>query len=393
MHFDLPGSPESASFSGQSLEIEQHMIPILETSFDSAGTAFFPDNLCLPQDLVVNKIFPSQNYLSLVHEFPQQQPPQYQVQDAQPSTRAETEVSEPILQTHHPISPTQPSPMRAEAEVSPSLLQTRHFSSPNPSSPTRAGAEAEGPGPLALNPHLFSSTMSPSNTSRKSYNSIVASNFKPVHQGESQDQTNGNNIFHTRSAAGTESSLAQSALPETPDTIPDAEDLETRFENLIRAVQEAGFESIDDMSAQYYTATFREDTVSYWAQSRSRSRFLHAFLASLHASTNNWSDREIQGYRQQILEAAESFHVDELSDAREDFIQNKKRRSQALGENASSPVTQTAMSVQSLWQTIAEMELSQDFKQKKTMLREKVCSPMTTLDISLNARVPNAVVR
>ena len=184
-----------------------------------------------------------------------------------------------------------------------------------------------------------------------------------------------------RSEADTEFNLAQSAISETLDTI-NAEDLETRFENLIKAVQEAGFESIDDMSAQYYTATFKEDTVSYWAQSRSRSRFLHAFLASLHASTNKWSDREIQGYRQQILEAAESFHVNELSDAREDFIQNEERRSQTLGENASLLVTQTAMSVQSLWQAIAEMERSQDFKQKKMILREKVCLPMTTLDTS-----------
>ena len=284
MRFDLPGSPESVKFADQPLEMEQQMIPILETSFDSAGTAFFPEHLCLPQDLVVNMIFPSQSYPSLVHEFPQQQPPQYQVQDAQPSTRAEFEVSKQILPTHHPISSTQPSPMRAEAEVSRSLLQTRLSSSLNPSSPTRA--EAEGPGPLAQTAHLFSSTMSPSNTTRISYNSIVAPSFNPVHQGETQDQPNSNNISRTRSEADTESNLAQSALPETPDIIPNAEDLETRFENLIKAVQEAGCESIDDMSAQYYTATFREDTVSYWAQSRSRSRFLHAFLASLHASPN-----------------------------------------------------------------------------------------------------------
>ena len=281
--------------------------------------------------------------------------------------------------------------MRAEAEVSRSLLQTRHSSPPTPSSPT--SAEAEGPGPLVQTPHIFSPIMSPSNTTRKSYNPIVAPTFKPVHRGEIQDQTNSNNISHTWSEADTESSLAQSAFPETPDTIPNTENLETRFENLIKAVHEAGFESIDDMSAQYYTATFEEDTVSYWAQSRSRSRFLHAFLASLHASIDNWSDREIQGYRQQILEAAESFHVSELSDAREDLIQSEERRSQPLGENASSPISQTAMSVQSLWQTIAEMELSQDFKQKKTMLREKVCFPMTTFDISLIAWSPNDLIR
>ena len=392
MHFDLPGSPESASISGQLLDMEQQMIPISETSFDSAGTAFYPENMCLRQDLVVDGEFPLQNYSSLVHEFPQQQPPQYQPQAAQFSrTRAESEVSRQILQTHQPILSTQSSPMRAEAEVSRPVLQTRHSYSPTQSSPARG--EAEEFGPLVQVNQLFSPIMSTSNTARRSYNSIVAPNFKPIYRGENQDETNSNNISHTQSEADTESSLAQSALPETPDSLPDAEDLEARFEKLIKAVQEAGFESIDDMSAQYYTATFKEDTVSYWAQSRSRSRFLHAFLASLHASTNNWSDREIQGYRQQIMKAAESFHISELLDAREDSIHDEDRRSQALGEKASSPVSQTAMSVQSLWQTIAEMELSQDFKQMKAMLREKVCFPMTILDISLNPRSENALIR
>ena len=342
MHFDLPGSPESASVSGQLLDMEQQMLPISETSFDSAGIAFFPEDMCLRQDLVVDTGYPLQDYSSLVHEYPQQQLPQYHPQAAQSS---------------------------------------------------RTRGEAEEPGPLVQINHLFSPIMSTSNTARRSYNSIVAPHFKPVYRGENQDETNSNNISHTRSEADTESSLAQSALPETPDSIPGAEDLEARFENLIKAVQEAGFESIDDMSAQYYTATFKEDTVSYWAQSRSRSRFLHAFLASLHASTNHWSDREIQGYRQQIMEAAESFHVSELLDAREDSIQDEDRRSQALGEKASSPVSQTAMSVQSLWQTIAQMELSRDFKQKKAMLREKVCFPMTTLDIPLNSRSENALTK
>lgn len=214
--------------------------------------------------------------------------------------------------------------------------------------------------------------MSSPNSTRKSYNSFVAPNSDPGFSGENQDQINSNSSSHTRSEADTELSPAPSGLPETPVSIPDAEDLEARFESVIKAVEEAGFESIDDMSAQYYTATFKEDTVSHCAQWRSRSRSLHAFLASLHASTNNWSDREAQGYKQQIAEAAESLYVSELSYAREDIMQDEDRRSQALGQKASSPVSQTVTSVQSLWQMLAEMELSQDFKQKKTMAREKM---------------------
>lgn len=226
--------------------------------------------------------------------------------------------------------------------------------------------------------------MSSPNSTRKSYNSFVAPNSDPGFSGENQDQINSNSSSHTRSEADTELSPAPSGLPETPVSIPDAEDLEARFESVIKAVEEAGFESIDDMSAQYYTATFKEDTVSHCAQWRSRSRSLHAFLASLHASTNNWSDREAQGYKQQIAEAAESLYVSELSYAREDIMQDEDRRSQALGQKASSPVSQTVTSVQSLWQMLAEMELSQDFKQKKTMAREKVSFSMATLAIFLD---------
>lgn len=269
-----------------------------------------------------------------------------------PHQRAQAKISRPLLQTRHSYSPAQFSPTRAEADVSTPLVQTHH---------------------------LFSPTMSTPNVARRSDNSIVAPNFKPIYPGENQDQTNSSNSSHTRSEADTESYLAQSALPETPDSVPDAEDLEARFEKIIKAVQGAGFESIDDMSAQYYTATFKEDTLSHWSQSRSRSRSLHSFLASLHASTDNWSHREIQGYRQQTMEAAESFYVSEILDARKGIMQNGDRWSHPLGENACSPVSRTMMSVQSLWQTIAELELSQDFKQKKTMLREKVCFSMTTL--------------
>ncbi|KAL9064214.1 MAG: hypothetical protein Q9161_009008 [Pseudevernia consocians] len=369
MDFPLPGSPESLSDTTQLPDLEQHLRPTSEASFDNVGTAFLAEDLGMRQDLVAQayKGFMSQNDSSMVYEMPQQQPPQCQPQVAQPShTRAEAEVSRPLPQTHHPFPSTQPSRTRAEAEVSRPLLQTHHF---------------------------FPPAMSTSNITRKSSNSFVAPNSDPVSSGENNDQTNSDRSSHTRCEADTESNSAQSGLPETPDSIPDAEDLEARFESIIRAVEEAGFKSIDDMSAQYYTATFKEDTVSHWAQSRSRSRSLHAFLASLHASTNNWSDREVQGYRQQITEAAESLYVSELSYAKEGMMQNEDRRSQALGEKASSPISQTAMSVQRLWQMIADMELSQDFKQKKTMVREKVSFSVASLDLSLHCQPTCALIK
>lgn len=41
------------------------------------------------------------------------------------------------------------------------------------------------------------------------------------------------------------------------------EDLESRFEHIIRTIGEAGFESVDDMATQNYTATLKEDSLLY----------------------------------------------------------------------------------------------------------------------------------
>jgi hypothetical protein len=153
----------------------------------------------------------------------------------------------------------------------------------------------------------------------------------------------------------------------------DQQNLEARFEHIIKAVGEAGFQSIDDMSTQYYTAVFKEDTALYWAQSRSRSRFLHVFLASLHASTNNWSDREVRGYRQRITEAAESFYAHELSSAKQEIINKERWFERQTGDGEiTSPISGIANSVGDIWHIIMNMKFSHDFKQRKTIIQERV---------------------
>ena len=325
MDFSLPSSPGNASESGHLPDFEQHMILISAASFDNPGAAFFPESLGMRQNFMAQAYrgYQSQYDPSLVYEMPQQQQQQQPQCKSQAPRRSHT--TRPPVQTHHSFPPV----------------------------------------------------MSTSHATQMSHNSFVPLNSDRSSSGENQDQVNSN----SSSQSDNGSSSALSGLPETPASVPDTGDLEARFENVIKAVEEAGFEGIDDMSTQYYTANFKEDTVSRWAQSRSRSRSLHVFLASLHESTKNWSDREVQGYRQQIAEAAESLYVSEFSYARKDILQNRDTRSQTHGEKASSPVNQSAMSVQTLWQMIAEMELSPDFKQKKMMMREKVSFPMTTLDI------------
>lgn len=138
-----------------------------------------------------------------------------------------------------------------------------------------------------------------------------------------------------------------------------ARDLESRIQHIIRAVQEAGFESIDDMATQYYTAQFEEDTASYWAQSLSRSHSLYNFLSSLHRSTSGWSDRDIQRYRQQILTAAESLYASEIDSA---------KHMKDEGVRPPTPVS----SVEALWRMMGDMELDQESKVKKMAIRERM---------------------
>ncbi|KAH6623310.1 hypothetical protein F5144DRAFT_595503 [Chaetomium tenue] len=128
--------------------------------------------------------------------------------------------------------------------------------------------------------------------------------------------------------------------------------------HIIRAVQGAGFESIDDMATQYYTSQFEEDTASYWAQSLSRSHSLYTFLSSLHRSTSAWSERDIQRYRQQILAAAESLYASEI-----DTAKNSK--------DVARPPT-PASSVEALWRMMGDMDLDQEAKEKKMAIREKL---------------------
>lgn len=172
--------------------------------------------------------------------------------------------------------------------------------------------------------------------------------------------TNADGIFDT------EKSTALSAPPGTHSPKLQEENLETRFESVIRAVEKAGFESIDDMSTQYYTAIFKEDSVPYWAQARSRSRSLPTFLASLHESTKDWTDRDAQGYRQQIMHSAESVHLNELSSATKKVVQGEERR-KSTEEEASA-------SFEILWKAITELDKFPDIKQKKMTIRANVSS-------------------
>jgi hypothetical protein len=167
--------------------------------------------------------------------------------------------------------------------------------------------------------------------------------------------------------------------------------LETRFEHVIKAVEECGFKSIDDMSAQYYTAAFKEDTAPFWAQSRSRSRSLPGLLASLHDSTKTWTTRDIQNYKQQVANMAEDIYVGELSTAKQNIRNEKEMWNR---QETMSTAEQSDRIVENLWAAISDIEHSPELKQKKTMIRESVSIAIysETLTPEANA-IPNTDAR
>jgi len=199
------------------------------------------------------------------------------------------------------------------------------------------------------------------------------SNSIERHRRLNSDQFSSNNSTkHTSHTLPTPSSSTDGS-PSFPSLA--TADLASRFEHVICAIESAGFESIDDMSLQYYTASFREETVLYWAQSRSRARSLPHFLAAVHASSRNWSNREAQGYNQQITRAAESLYLDEFSCGRKDVLWDEERRcsSQDCSEKTAHSAPTTNASAAGIWHCIADIEASLDWKAKKAAVREKVC--------------------
>ncbi|KUJ19764.1 uncharacterized protein LY89DRAFT_459988 [Mollisia scopiformis] len=165
----------------------------------------------------------------------------------------------------------------------------------------------------------------------------------------------------------------------------EVEALETRFERVIKYVEEAGFESIDDMTTQYYTTVFKEDSVPYWAQSRSRSRTLPGFLTSVHESTKTWTIRDVQSYQQHVTKIAESIYLNELATANQNIRMNEGTRHQTPEQHPTPSIRQDDRKLDNLWTAVIDLELSPGLKRKKTMIRENVSTPCNTKTIQVGS--------
>jgi hypothetical protein len=326
MDFPLNGMWEGVNNQDDILDLDQPFSAISGPSFEDPNMTFMPEKPLATQTNITaahhNSALHAEHDTSMELEITQPRAPQNQQMHQEPPATVESQASRRLSPQCHPF-PTDRDPRSlGGSAATPTVLDPRL-----------------GVSGVNLSRSDRSNTTGPSTQA----NARNASTCSPVPYGSDRAQ---------------------------PDLTSDNDDLDSRFERVIRAVEDAGFESIDQMSALYYTAIFKEDTVSHWAQSRSRSRSLHAFLALLHESTTKWSPREVQGYRQHITGAAEKLYIDEFLHARKEILKNQV----CCGENCKipTPSSPSTLGVQSLWQTIADMELSPEFKMKKAMIREQV---------------------
>ncbi|MCJ1379347.1 hypothetical protein MMC17_002448 [Xylographa soralifera] len=150
--------------------------------------------------------------------------------------------------------------------------------------------------------------------------------------------------------------------------------LESRFERILDIVEEVGFDSIDSMAAEYYSATFKGESTPHWAQSLSRTRRLQKFLATLHTSTKNWSTEETRGYYEQIVRSAESIYVLEFQRL---MHTNTRDTKEQVPQGSAESILRTRIEEQ-FERLIQNTEYSQLFKQDKKLLQQRVSVPLTS---------------
>ncbi|CAD6567305.1 MAG: hypothetical protein ASARMPREDX12_000196 [Alectoria sarmentosa] len=189
------------------------------------------------------------------------------------------------------------------------------------------------------------------------------------------------------SASSTASNESQQSAPIDPGS---------EFERILDVVEEAGFDSIDMMAAQYYSAKFKPNSTSQRAQANSRSRDLRRLLQALHKTAKQWSKQETQAYEEEIVRSAKSICLEELRLFRERQADCPRRPSisrteSALGSSSSTSMTgqnrSSAGTVDQLRQLLLQEESSQPTQQEKRLLRQ--CLPETWSLLSELARSPD----
>jgi hypothetical protein len=82
--------------------------------------------------------------------------------------------------------------------------------------------------------------------------------------------------------------------------------LEERFEFMRACAYAAGFNSVDEMAKQYYTADFSHDSVISREQRDSRHSQLPQLFSKLRKSVKTWTQWEAHRYQYEIIKSAQS---------------------------------------------------------------------------------------
>ncbi|KLJ07387.1 hypothetical protein EMPG_17117 [Blastomyces silverae] len=87
---------------------------------------------------------------------------------------------------------------------------------------------------------------------------------------------------------------------------------ERRLERILSVIEEEGYESLDDVVAEYYIGQFPKDSLLASEQFHSRTRRLGRLLHQVHRSSGAWSKKEAAGYRDVVTRAAEELFQEEV---------------------------------------------------------------------------------
>lgn len=87
---------------------------------------------------------------------------------------------------------------------------------------------------------------------------------------------------------------------------------DARLEQVLEAIDDAGFDSVESMTAAYYSSTFPAGSPLASAQALSKKRHLKRMLLALYESSKSWDAQECHNYREGIMQIAEDIIVEEV---------------------------------------------------------------------------------
>lgn len=80
-----------------------------------------------------------------------------------------------------------------------------------------------------------------------------------------------------------------------------------RFGALLDAVSAAGFQNLDEMVLEYYSARFEAGSLPAMAQSASRSRRIKPVVQGLQENSQQWPRWESRGLHESVSQATGQF--------------------------------------------------------------------------------------